>query len=83
MWVSGLCDACACVWEGQEDMGVDVWVWLQMHTPFDFGGCVYGVVCTVVCTVMMSSDVRSLVLDRITAPRVCAGACGGVVCEVH
>ena len=30
--MSGLCDACMCVREGKEDMGVDVWVWLQMHT---------------------------------------------------
>ncbi len=52
------------------------------HT-FDFGGCVYGVVCTLVCTVMMSSDVRGLVLDHITTPRLCAGACGCVVCEVQ
>ena len=59
-----------------------MWAWLQMHTPFDFCGCVYGVVCTLVCTVMMPSDVRGLVLDHTTTPRVCAGACGGVVCEV-
>ena len=57
-------------------MGVDVWVWLQMHPPFDFGGCVCSVVCTLVCTVMMPSDVRGLVLDHTTTPRVCAGACG-------
>ena len=31
---------------------------------------------------MMPSDVRGLVLDHITTPRVCAGACGCVVCEV-
>jgi hypothetical protein len=72
-----------CVWEEAVDMGVDVWVWLQMHShTLDFG-CVYGVVCTLVCTVMMPSDVRGLALDHITTPRVCAGACGCEVCEVH